>query len=76
VEELQCSKERLETLVGQPVLDLSYPKGLNDAGVRNVARDIGYRTGYSTGNGVTDDLYNIYRFNIGWGDYSEFCMRA
>ena len=49
-EELHSSKQWLESKLGLPVPGLAYPFGYSSAGVREVAREVGYWYAYGVGN--------------------------
>jgi peptidoglycan/xylan/chitin deacetylase (PgdA/CDA1 family) len=49
-EELHSSKQWLESKLGRPVPGLAYPFGYSSAGVREVARAVGYGYAYGVGN--------------------------
>ena len=49
-EELHSSKHWLESKLGLPVPGLAYPFGHSSAGVRAVAREVGYGYAYGVGN--------------------------
>jgi peptidoglycan/xylan/chitin deacetylase (PgdA/CDA1 family) len=45
---LTAGRERLEEVVGQPLVTIAYPHGGADARVADAARDAGYLTGFTT----------------------------
>jgi peptidoglycan/xylan/chitin deacetylase (PgdA/CDA1 family) len=76
--EMVESRERLEDLVGGPVLHLAYPRGLNDARVRRLAEASGYRWAFTLPESREPfDRYGIprigvYRRNRSW----EFAVKT
>lgn len=76
IRELSESKELLEEITGSPVLHLSYPNGLGDERIADLARKCGYRSACATGSGTFDDLFMLPRTNIGHGSYYEFAVKV
>jgi peptidoglycan/xylan/chitin deacetylase (PgdA/CDA1 family) len=61
--QLSEARERLSALVGSEVLDLAYPYGLSDAGVRAAAKDAGYRMAFGL-RGTRGDRFDLPRLVI------------
>jgi peptidoglycan/xylan/chitin deacetylase (PgdA/CDA1 family) len=73
--ELSDSKATLESLVGYAIKHLSYPNGLADKRIKEIARQCGYESACMTGKGGMTDRYGLRRVNIGWGHFPEFSVR-
>jgi peptidoglycan/xylan/chitin deacetylase (PgdA/CDA1 family) len=71
--ELASSKEVLERELSSEAWTLSYPNGSEDADVRRLAAECGYRAGFGTEAGLvdpSDDRYAIRRVNVHQGSAS------
>ncbi len=55
------SRERLSALIGKPVLDLAYPFGGQNRGVRIAARAAGYRMAFTAGRAALGDRFALDR---------------
>jgi peptidoglycan/xylan/chitin deacetylase (PgdA/CDA1 family) len=66
--ELTRSKAELERQLGQPITTVSYPYGKHNDLTRRLAREAGYRLGFSYGDGrhyrTLPDLFAINRLSI------------
>jgi peptidoglycan/xylan/chitin deacetylase (PgdA/CDA1 family) len=60
-EHLMEAREGLSKLLGRRVLDLAYPYGREDAGVRLDARAAGYRMAFTAGGNQAADEYQLPR---------------
>jgi peptidoglycan/xylan/chitin deacetylase (PgdA/CDA1 family) len=66
-EELYLSKAKLEDKLGSPVPGIAYPFGYSNAGVRDMARELGHRYGCAVGNvmiGDAPDLLALPRLTV------------
>jgi peptidoglycan/xylan/chitin deacetylase (PgdA/CDA1 family) len=62
--ELRAARERLTEVVGRAVVDLAYPFGMADAGVREDARLAGYRMAFLAGPTNSPDWFRLPRHPI------------
>ena len=65
--ELVAARERLEAATGQPVSGIAYPNGNYDETVVQLARQAGYRIGFTTQRGLVaegDDALKLRRLNV------------
>ena len=74
--ELCDSKATLESLLGCPVRHLSYPNGLADERIQEIARRCGYQSACMTARGYPANRYGLRRVNIGWGSFAEFSVKS
>lgn len=61
--ELRASKARIETALSKPVRFIAYPNGDRNERVRTIAREEGYRFGFSL-QGDPDDPFDFPRVNL------------
>ena len=65
--ELVAARERVEAVNGQPVSAIAYPDGNYNATVVQLAREAGYRIGFTTQRGLVtegDDPLKLRRLNV------------
>jgi hypothetical protein len=65
--ELVAARERLESAIGQPISGIAYPNGNYDETVVQLARQSGYRIGFTTQRGLVaegDDALKLRRLNV------------
>ncbi len=65
--ELVAARERLETAIGQPISGIAYPNGNYDESVIRLARQAGYRIGFTTQRGLVaegDHALKLRRLNV------------
>jgi peptidoglycan/xylan/chitin deacetylase (PgdA/CDA1 family) len=65
--ELVAARERLEAAIGQPISAIAYPNGNYDAMVVQLARETGYRIGFTTQRGLVsqgDEALKLRRLNV------------
>jgi hypothetical protein len=66
-QELLAGRERVGAAVGRPVTAIAYPNGNYDETVVELARQVGYRIGFTTERGLVsegDDLLKLRRLNV------------
>jgi len=71
--EISQSKQRLESLIGRPVLSFAYPYGGENATLRQLVQQAGYSHAVSTIKGRArsdDDLFALPRYSIRRNDLS------
>lgn len=71
ITELKDSKQILEEMVGHEVIGISYPYGIHDDRVWQIARECGYRLGFTINPHMVDyatDPFKIGRFRVSSGD--------
>ncbi len=61
VEELTAPKEKIEQMIGEPVVAVAYPYGNYDEFVMSAVREAGYRLGFSIDRGAVDEQSNPWR---------------
>jgi peptidoglycan/xylan/chitin deacetylase (PgdA/CDA1 family) len=74
--ELACSKEDLESSLGQEVQALAYPFGESNPVVQSVAERVGYKAAYGISKGRSGP-YNIWRYMVFANDrLPEFALQV
>ena len=66
-QELVNARQRLEAALGQPISGIAYPNGNYDETVVQLARQVGYRIGFTTQRGLVaecDDALKLRRLNV------------
>jgi len=70
-EDIRKNKTELELLLNHPVNYLAYPGGFNDAKVRRITKEVGFKMAFTVKPGMThpgDDLYRLQRLAVFEGD--------
>lgn len=59
-EELVVSKEQAEAELGHPIEFIAYPTGVHDLHIVGIAKDVGYKGGFTVKYGNVDRSSNVY----------------